>query len=45
MKKKTKYETPTTTVVKLQHQAQLLQSSLNATMNATMEETWTEETI
>ena len=41
MKQKRTYETPTTTVVKLQHQAQLLQSSLNATM----EETWTEETI
>lgn len=45
MKQKRTYETPTTTVVKLQHQAQLLQSSLNATMNATMEETWIEETI
>ena len=42
MKKKL-YEKPTMTVVKLQQQPQLLQSSVS--VGATMETEWTEETI
>lgn len=46
MKKRTMYETPTMTVVKLQHQPQLLAGSVDATINATIDGTpWTEETI
>ena len=32
-------------VVKLQHQAHLLQASVNGQVNATMNDTWTEEVI
>lgn len=37
------YQTPATRVVKLQHQAHLLQAS--AQVNATMNSTWQEEDI
>jgi hypothetical protein len=39
------YQTPATRVVKLQHQAHLLQASVNGQVNATMESTWEEEDI
>jgi len=44
MKKKV-YQTPTMQVVKLQHQAHLLQASVNGQVNATMNSTWEEEDI
>ena len=39
------YQKPTMNVVKLQHQAHLLQASVNGQVNATMESTWEEEDI
>ena len=39
------YQKPTMKVVKLQHQAHLLQASVNGQVNATMESTWEEEDI
>ena len=44
MKKKV-YQRPTMQVVKLQHQAHLLQASVNGQVNATMNSTWEEEDI
>ena len=43
--KRKNYERPTMQVVKLQHQAHLLQASVNGQVNATMESTWEEEEI
>ena len=43
--KKKDYLRPTMQVVKLQHQAHLLQASVNRQVNATMESTWEEEDI
>ena len=43
--KKKDYQRPTMQVVKLQHQAHLLQASVNGQVNATMESTWEEEDI
>ena len=43
--KRKNYERPTMQVVKLQHQAHLLQASVNGQVNATMESTWEEEDI
>ena len=45
MTEKRKYEKPTMQVVKLQHQAHLLQASVSGQVNATMESTWEEEDI
>ena len=39
------YQTPTMQVVKLQHQAHLLQASVNGQVNATMNDEWVEEDI
>ena len=43
--KKKDYQRPTMQVVKLQHQAHLLQASVNGQVNATMNSTWEEEDI
>ena len=43
--KRKNYKRPTMQVVKLQHQAHLLQASVNGQVNATMESTWEEEDI
>lgn len=39
------YQRPTMKVVKLQHQAHLLQASVNGQVNATMNDEWVEEDI
>ena len=43
--KRKDYQKPTMKVVQLQHQAHLLQASVNGQVNATMESTWEEEDI
>ena len=43
--KKKDYQKPTMQVVKLQHQAHLLQASVSGQVNAAMESTWEEEDI
>ncbi len=43
--KRKDYQKPTMNIVKLQHQAHLLQASVNGQVNATMESTWEEEDI
>jgi len=43
--KRKDYQKPTMQVVKLQHQAHLLQASVSGQVNATMDSTWEEENL
>ena len=43
--KRKDYQKPTMNIVKLQHQAHLLQASVSGQVNTTMNSTWEEEDI